>query len=96
MKDLTCPYCRFEQEAISDDREPDHHYERECRKCGKIFGYTIEYYPSYTEYACPCANGEPHDYQQIIGCPKEWFIGKFRCVYCGEEIDKGGSYFPKD
>lgn len=91
---LMCPYCANEVEPNSDNRTPDTHYEKECSHCGRIFGYMIEYFPSYSEYVLPCANGEEHDYKPMVGFPKEWYIGKFRCSYCGDEISKGGHYYP--
>jgi DNA-directed RNA polymerase subunit RPC12/RpoP len=85
MNDLACPYCGTEQEASPDDYEPDMMHEHECIECGKIFGFEIEYYPSYTERELPCANGEPHKWVKRTGVPKEYFEDKKMCVYCGEE-----------
>ena len=88
MKDLKCPHCNHFNDAPEDCHEQDEHYEKECENCEKVFGFTVCYYPSYSEYEVPCANGGEHDYQQIIGAPREYFIGRFRCSHCGDEIKK--------
>jgi hypothetical protein len=86
MNDLRCPYCDYYQEPDCDNREPNTLFEHECEKCEKIFGYEIEYYPSYTEVELPCANGEPHDWQPIrgVGMPEEYYKNTRRCSYCDE------------
>lgn len=85
LKELECPLCKTMNEVPDDCHEPDVMYECTCDKCGKIFGFTLEYYASYTEHKLPCANGEPHDWQPIHGIPEEFFAGKRRCSYCDEE-----------
>ena len=83
----SCPYCGYTVDICHDDGygyEEDETYEQECSHCGKTFVYTtsIQYY-HYLEQA-PCKNGAEHEWEQIVGCPKEAFIGEFRCKYCGE------------
>ena len=93
MSDLTCPYCGAEQEASPDSYDPDVLHEQECSECGKVFGFEIEYYPSYTECKLPCSNGEPHKWVKMMGYPEEYFRDKKRCVYCGkEDIIEGGEF----
>lgn len=86
--DLQCPYCGNWLEADSDVYEAEVHHEMECKHCLKHFGYTISYNPDYYTYELPCANGEPHNYKPICGLPEEYFIGKVRCSYCGDETTK--------
>lgn len=85
MKDLKCPYCGELNNVPEDCHAQDEHYSRECTECEKTFGFGVAYYPSYSEYELPCANDGHHDFQQIIGAPREYFINKFRCSHCGEE-----------
>ena len=99
MKELECPYCETMCNVPDDCYEQDEHFEKECPGCQKIFGFTISYIPHYSEYVVPCANGEPHNYKQISGAPKSYFVGKLRCTYCGDEKQEnkvtceGGEYF---
>jgi hypothetical protein len=87
MNAIDCPYCEAELPEDSDCREQDIPYETECPHCGKSFIYYIEYYPSYTSYKAPCLNGEPHDYQPVIGFPKEYYEKMRRCSFCSKEIE---------
>ena len=84
---IVCPYCNGKQEPSPDDFEPGTIYEHECEKCGKIFGYEIEYHASYTECELPCANGEPHKWEAITGWPEGYFKNRRRCKYCQEETE---------
>ena len=83
MKNLECPYCGTMCEVPDECQEQVEHYECECESCEKIFGFTVDYWPSYTEYVCPCANGESHDYQKINGAPAYHFENQRQCSYCG-------------
>jgi hypothetical protein len=84
MEELECPECKTWNKVPDDCYDPDTHYECECSKCSKIFGFTLEYYPTYTTYSTPCANGEPHKWKPKIGFPAEFFKGQQFCEYCGE------------
>lgn len=84
-REMQCPYCSAWQNACSDNREPNEHYEHTCIFCEKIFGYAIDYIPCYTTYTCPCANGEPHDWKEINGHPEQYYHQILRCSYCQEE-----------
>lgn len=84
MKELKCPYCEFQNNVRDDCYEPETPYEAECDQCGKIFGFTIQYWPTYSEYKLPCANGKPHDYKPIKGFPLEQFKNSVKCSYCGD------------
>lgn len=88
MDDILCPYCGEEQQIDHDDGygyAEDELYTQECRDCNKIFIYktSITYY--YEGMIAPCLNGGKHDWEQMVGAPREYFIGKFRCTYCDEE-----------
>jgi len=88
MFDLECPYC---EKVIRDPDEcydEGETYQQECPHCGKNFVFTICYCRSYSSEQAPCLNGGDHDLRPIIGVPKEYFRDKFRCSYCGEEIQK--------
>jgi hypothetical protein len=84
-RQLECPYCERMNEVPEDSHGEDEHYECQCSECDKTFGFTVSYWPSYTEYIMPCANGGDHNFEQIMGAPREHFINKFRCSHCGEE-----------
>lgn len=88
MKELECPYCKEMNNASDDYHEQDTHFETECAGCKKTFGFTISYIPHYSEYKLPCANGASHDYNPIRGFPEEFFRGKLRCFYCGDETQE--------
>jgi hypothetical protein len=81
-KELECPYCGYMCRVPDDCYEPSTPYETQCSGCERYFGFTIEYWPSYTEYVLPCANGEPHDYQPVHGYPRS---NRVRCTYCEDE-----------
>jgi hypothetical protein len=82
MNDLKCPYCGFCQEA-NDIREPDMTHEVECESCGKVYGVTVDYIPSYHETIMPCANGEPHKMVKTRRVPKVINgTEEYHCEYC--------------
>jgi len=87
-KDLTCPYCKYEQNA-SDIHDPDVTHEVECDACGQIFGVITEYWPSYTEKIMPCANGDPHNFMKRVRHPR--VIGgkeEYYCEWCDTTEDR--------
>lgn len=84
-KELECPYCEHMNNVPNDCCESDTSYEKQCSNCQKNFGFSLEYYPSYTEYILPCANGEDHDYQPVREYLKS---NRVRCTYCGWEQEK--------
>jgi hypothetical protein len=88
MSDLYCPYCDEEVEPNDDSYEPNVDYECHCDKCGKNFIYSIEYSPDYSSNKVPCMNGEEHNFVEINGYPKEYFVNRLRCEYCSKEIIK--------
>jgi hypothetical protein len=85
MSQLTCPYCGKETDPDDDQHEPDVTIEATCRKCGKTFVYTIEYYPTYTEYQADCLNGGEHDYQPVSEWPEDLQWVRMRCTMCDDE-----------
>lgn len=74
MKDLQCPYCDTYQEPPDECHEQDVPHECECEKCGMIFIFYVDYYPSYRENKAPCLNDGDHKYEITN-----------RCIYCGDE-----------
>lgn len=85
MDELVCPYCGKYCRPSEDCYEQDTDYEHECEHCGKYFSYFLQYYPYYTEKQAPCLNGEDHKYEPVLGFPEEYFKGKVRCLWCGDE-----------
>jgi len=85
MSDLECPYCGTYREQPDETNEPSVVHEAECPNCNKIFGFTLEYYPTYEEFELPCANGEPHNWVEIHGAPAEFWADKRECSYCNEQ-----------
>ena len=82
---LECPYCGEETPVPEECHEQDAPHEAGCINCEKRFIFYVTYYPSYSENKAPCLNGGAHDYQPIGGFPEEYFSGRRRCSYCGEE-----------
>ncbi|MHA1840454.1 MAG: hypothetical protein ACTSYW_00620 [Candidatus Heimdallarchaeota archaeon] len=86
-----CPYCGEELCIEYDDYDfvEDEFHEEECIHCGGFFKFTRITSYSYHTYKAPCLNGDDdHKFEQIIGVPKELFVGRVRCKWCGrEEID---------
>jgi transcription elongation factor Elf1 len=86
-KDVKCPYCKHYNNEPEENYGQDETYETECESCGKTFGVTVNWWPSYRSYETPCLNVDPekHEYVKIVGYPVEYFKNKFRCKYCGVE-----------
>ena len=40
----------------------------------------------YEAQQAPCLNGGEHEFEQMAGAPKAYFVGRKRCVVCGVEI----------
>ena len=86
MSGLVCPYCNKDVGYPDDCHEQDQTYEWECDYCGKKFVFTVSYSTDYSESQADCLNGSPHNWKEIIGYPKEYFINKRRCNMCDKEI----------
>ena len=84
MEELECPYCGADNRVPDESYEEDYPYECEC-DCGKTFGFTTAYFPSYTEYKLPCANDGNHKWEQMHGAPDWYFTNRRMCEYCGEQ-----------
>ena len=94
MTNHECPYCEAPQEYCNDEGfGQDDTWDEECTECGKLYRLQGWYEEEYSAEKADCLNGEPHDFKQIVGYPKEWFIGKFRCSACDKEEHRGGHYF---
>jgi hypothetical protein len=88
MSDVNCPYCDAEVEINHDDGygyTEGEIYTQECSFCDKTFTYTTYTYFCYDAEQAPCQNGEEHDFKPIKGYPEEYYVGKQRCSWCGEE-----------
>jgi len=89
MSDINCPYCNAELEICHDDGygySEEEIYDQECSYCGKIFTFTTTIYVYHEAKQAPCQNGEEHNLKSIKGYPEEFYIGKQRCVWCGEIV----------
>ena len=87
--DVKCPYCGEDQEINHDEGygyEEDEIHEQCCRDCDQVFTYTTSIIYLYESAKCPCKNGGIHNLQPIHGFPVEFFVGKMRCSYCGDEV----------
>ena len=85
MNDLQCPYCDEEIEITNEGYEQDEQVEMDCPYCERSYIMTVQYDVSYTPYKADCLNGEPHDWKEIHGSPREYFINKRRCSICSRE-----------
>ena len=85
MSKLECPYCGNEKDEY-DPQGPGDYQETQCHSCEKYYIYHVEYEPYYTTQQAPCLNGEKHDWEKIIGHPKEYFANRRRCSHCNEEV----------
>lgn len=91
--EITCPYCgdkNVDSWEVRSDINCGELGVQECGNCDKKFIATRNMHISYDSKPAPCLNSEKeHDWKHIIGVPKEYFKGKFRCSICGiEEIRK--------
>lgn len=88
METVTCPYCEKENDICHDDGayySEDSAEEMECEHCEKKFMVSTSISYFFSGEKADCLNDGEHDWKQIIGAPKEHFIGRFRCSQCGEE-----------
>ena len=88
MDTVTCPYCEEEVEICHDDGayyDENRPREIECEHCEKKFMVHSSMSWSFEGEKADCLNGGEHDWQQMIGAPREHFVGRQRCEMCGEE-----------
>ncbi len=96
MSDYECPYCGAEHDYTNDEPfQQDETWDQECPSCEKSFRMRGWYTENYDTWKADCLNGAQHNFEQMAGYPKEWFIGKFRCKDCGKEEERGGHYWPE-
>jgi len=88
-REITCPYCGAE---FSDSWEVGMGVndgelgELECGSCEKTFIANRNCSITYNSYTTPCLNGEvEHNWQPVVGIPKEYFKDKYRCKICYRE-----------
>lgn len=64
-RDVSCPYCGYEQDINHDDgygREEGELHQQECERCFQIFGFYTYVSFSYETQKTPCLNDAPHDW----------------------------------
>ncbi len=88
---IICPYCgsenldSWEEKTSEGDLEGDLGHQC-CDRCDKRYIASRHVQVSYSSFKTPCLNGEKrHEWLPIIGIPKEYFKGKFRCKICGSK-----------
>jgi hypothetical protein len=83
-----CPYCGDKspiegcdasEEAWQDDSE----WQRTCGECDKDYAVTTNVTYAYDTRKLPCANGEPHRFEEWV--KRGDFESSF-CEYCGTSI----------
>ena len=57
----------------------------QCPHCEKYFmvSSSMSWYVEGNK--ADCLNGGEHEWKQIIGAPREYFVGRQRCNNCDEE-----------
>ena len=91
MSDIECPYCEKELEINHNDGfgyEEDEFHKMQCKFCVKSFVFQTSISFDYEPYKADCLNGSDHKLKQIVGAPAAYFVGRYRCEDCGEEIIK--------
>ncbi|KKL17671.1 hypothetical protein LCGC14_2483230 [marine sediment metagenome] len=84
MSYFICPYCDEELEEPEECNDTMENYEWECEHCAKNFIFTVEYDRMYTEQKADCLNGKPHEWESVMGLPKEAFKDSYQCIMCGK------------
>jgi len=86
MSDVTCPYCKEEQEINHDDGygyEEDKDFEQNCVYCGHDFKFSTSISFSYEVYC----QGVDHKLSNTPShCPEVWDCDN--CDYCEVIRDK--------
>lgn len=85
---VVCPYCgneNYDSWEISPSGDGDLG-EQYCDNCDKKFTASRNISVDYSTEKSLCLNDEAaHDWQEIIGFPKERFMNMRRCSSCGSE-----------
>ena len=71
MSDVTCPYCKTEQEINHDDGygyDEDQEYEQSCVRCDKEFTFTTHITYNHKVYC----KDEPHELANSDSHPHLW------------------------
>lgn len=88
MDEVECPYCEANVEINHDDGA---HYDENrseemcCPECDKYFMVSVSLSRYFEGEKADCLNDGEHDWQEIHGYPKEYFVNRRRCSMCGEE-----------
>ena len=64
MSDVTCPYCKKEQEINHDDGYGLEEGEKECTNCGKLFGFSTMVTYSYEVFCSGDHDMEQSEYDK--------------------------------
>jgi len=86
MSDISCPYCKAEQEIDHDDGhgyEEDKIHNQQCGECDKYFTFTTSIIYHYDVHESECLNGGEHKWEDVVHYPKTW--NWKRCEDCGED-----------
>lgn len=85
---IVCPYCgikNLDSWEVNTNIVDGSLGIIEC-DCGKKFMAQRYCKITYSTKKAPCMNGEEeHQWEKIVGIPKEFFEGKYRCKICGSE-----------
>lgn len=85
MSDIECPYCEADCGTPDEHTDEGVYCEMQCPKCEKYFVYQCDYSVDYSSYKAPCLNDGEHDWDKMVGAPREFFEKKYRCKFCNEE-----------
>jgi transcription elongation factor Elf1 len=56
MNDIRCAYCASTQKGDCEYEKTDTVYKMKCKKCGKVFGVTLQYTKNYQTFKLPFIN----------------------------------------
>jgi len=92
QEEITCPYCgdkNIDSWEVGKGINEGDLGEQECDNCGKKFIVERHLRITYSSEKAPCLNNEgEHDFEKMIGVPKEYYVRRYRCKICGKEINK--------
>ena len=88
MNEIECPYCGYSYDLSHDDGafyDENNRTKEQCPKCEKYFMVSSSLSWYFSADKANCLNGGQHKWEQIVGAPREYFIGRQRCSECDEE-----------
>ena len=84
MTEIECPYCGADCGVPDEPGGEGEELEWQCSECKKYFMFIPPYMITYDSHKAPCLNGGKHKWEKMVGSPKEFFEGKYRCKYYPE------------